>query len=107
MMVMSMQLWKIVEMSARGSVGGSKAGQRTVPDGGAWKKQALLEPTLNDIRAFLDRTLAHFPAEALDLGAHGELALERSGSCEQPADAGPAPSGDAAAESGGWVGGSV
>ena len=76
---------------------------RTVPDGGAWKKQALLEPTLNDIRAFLDRTLAHYPAEALDLGAHGELALERSGSCEQPADAGPAPSGDAAAESGGWV----
>ena len=103
MMVMSMYHLNHVKMYTDRSFEESKADKPTVPDGGAWKKQALLEPTLNDIRAFLDRTLAHYPAEALDLGAHGELALERSGSCEQPADAGPAPSGDAAAESGGWV----
>jgi hypothetical protein len=53
---------------------------RAVPDDGAFTRAALRAPDTPALLDLATRSLASRPAEAVDLGAHGHLGLERSGS---------------------------
>ncbi|MEO0322340.1 MAG: tRNA-dihydrouridine synthase family protein [Myxococcota bacterium] len=55
---------------------------RTLPDGGAFRREALRLPSVDALLSFVDARLAGLPADALDLAASPLLGLERSGACE-------------------------
>jgi tRNA-dihydrouridine synthase len=53
---------------------------RAIGDERAFMTEALRASTTDEILSIAERRLAHLPAEAIDLDAHGKLRLERSGS---------------------------
>jgi tRNA-dihydrouridine synthase len=55
---------------------------RSLPEGQPFLRRALRLSTLDDLLRFAERTLRPLPPEGIDLGAHGDLAFERSGSTE-------------------------
>ncbi len=53
---------------------------RAVPDDRAFLREAVRQPTMDELLRACERRLAPLGPEALDLDAHGTLRLERSGS---------------------------
>lgn len=60
---------------------------RAVDDGGAFGRVAMRAPDTDALLREAEAALAHRTPEQIDLDAHGALALERSGSAEDPAAA--------------------
>ena len=66
---------------------------RAVPDGGVLRRELLHCADTDAMLRLLEARIGAWPAEGLDLGPHGELGLERSGSAIQKVAAAASPAG--------------